>query len=716
MVVRTSGALGRRRETAVSMPDQTAWPEAARLDAPRFIGSEIYRRSRYGTGHPLAIPRVSTVIDLSRALGWLPDDQYLDSPVARPSSSPAFTTATTSPPWSRPSGPEPPARPAPALQHRLQRQPGVPGDLSPAGHRLRRLPARRRADPRRRDGLQSGRRHPSRPARPGERLLLLQRPGAGHPAAARRGRGPRLLSRRRRPSRRRGPGGLRGRSQGPDRFNPRVRPLAHDDSWRADGDKAGIGCRRDCVRPGRRRGPQPAGAARLPRRRDGLLVDEAVLPLAHAFAPEAVVLQGGADALDDDPQSKLALSNRALWRVVAAVRHLAPRLLVLGGGGYNPWSVARCWTGVWGRAERPRDAGAAAAEAEAVLRALHWRHSKGRNPPEHWFTSLPIRPAGRSAPRCGAWRPGLAGLRLRLTTVGRHARDVLFALVLGLAGDGPAAARQRSRWPLSSAIWRSCTRRGRGAGVRYRARRQPQQQAQGLMYRQSLAADAGMLFLYRPAREVSMWMKNTLIPLDMLFIAEDGIRREGRRADGALVARDDFLWRAGARRARDQWGDGAVVWDSAGRSGRPPGFRRATLGLTCVGGKVGCSGLRFQGELSLEHAPAFAGRHQARHALGRGDDDRPGLAVAGRKDLHEPAVVGNAHGDRRFGILSREQFQHGVPGIALRRGEPPRRTPGRERSRTPGTSTLRAFEQGSFPAAVGPNAGFPAAWASLTGS
>jgi hypothetical protein len=41
-------------------------------------------------------------------------------------------------------------------------------------------------------------------------------------------------------------------------------------------------------------------------------------------------------------------------------------------------------------------------EAEAVLRALHWRHSKGRNPPEHWFTSLadptsrqPVRPEVR---------------------------------------------------------------------------------------------------------------------------------------------------------------------------------------------------------------------------------------------------------------------------------------------------------------------------------
>ena len=48
----------------------------------RFIGSEIYRDSTYGRGHPLAIPRVSLAIDLIRALGWFPDGSYIDSPRA----------------------------------------------------------------------------------------------------------------------------------------------------------------------------------------------------------------------------------------------------------------------------------------------------------------------------------------------------------------------------------------------------------------------------------------------------------------------------------------------------------------------------------------------------------------------------------------------------------------------------------------------------------
>ncbi len=66
------------------------------------------------------------------------------------------------------------------------------------------------------------------------------------------------------------------------------------------------------------------------------------------------------------------------------------------------------------------------------------------------------------------------------------------------------------------------TRDGRRFPFRVELALTPEQRAQGLMYRESLDDDAGMLFIYDLERPVMMWMKNTLVPLDMLFLARDG--------------------------------------------------------------------------------------------------------------------------------------------------------------------------------------------------
>jgi uncharacterized membrane protein (UPF0127 family) len=67
----------------------------------------------------------------------------------------------------------------------------------------------------------------------------------------------------------------------------------------------------------------------------------------------------------------------------------------------------------------------------------------------------------------------------------------------------------------------------------------PAQQSQGLMYRTELKPDAGMLFVNKEPRPMSMWMKNTLIPLDMVFFGADGriVNIEANAAPETLVSR-----------------------------------------------------------------------------------------------------------------------------------------------------------------------------------
>lgn len=355
----------------------TAVPPAALPDprrAPVFIGSEIYRRSSYGPRHLLAIPRVSSTIDLCRALGWLPDSVYVDSPQATPEQlarfhdpdyiaavraaeaaqavSPAVRDRYNLGRMDNPVFPEMFRRPATAsgaaiLAAGLIRDGGTV--FSPAGgtHHGRRDRA-------------SGFCYFNDPVLAILRLLDLgvapvyyvdfdAHHGDGVEAAF--ADEPRVLT-------------LSIHEQGRWPFTGAVE------------DRAG-GMARNLPVP---RGFNDSELA--------FLVEEVVVPLGRWLQPAAVVIQSGADGLEDDPMSKLSLSNTALWQAVAATAGLAPRRLVLGGGGYNPWSVARCWAGLWGTLNGFAVPERLPAPAEQALRGLHWHRQAGRNPPDHWLTTL----------------------------------------------------------------------------------------------------------------------------------------------------------------------------------------------------------------------------------------------------------------------------------------------------------------------------------------
>ena len=373
---------------------------------PILIGSEIYRRSSYGPKHPLAIPRVSTTLDLVRALGWLPEDAYLESPRATPEELARFHHPDY----------------IAALMRAEAEQRVSPEDCA-------RFHIGAHGNPVFREVF-------SRPATGAGGTLLAARltrnggivhvPGGG--------------THHGRPDRASGfcylndavLGLLEWLDQGLTRIlyldmdahhgdgvqdafhgDPRVFTLSvHEEGrWpftgaledRAGGHAANI--------------PVPAGFHDDEMR---WMLHQAVLPIARALKPQGVMLQCGADALAEDPLSRLALSNTALWDVVAAVMALGvPRLIVLGGGGYNPWTVARCWAGVWGVLNGHAIPERLPPVAEAVLRRLEWRErAAGRNPPEAWFTTL------RDPPRRGVVR---AAVQRAATTALRGALPLLAA-------------------------------------------------------------------------------------------------------------------------------------------------------------------------------------------------------------------------------------------------------------------------------------------------
>ena len=77
------------------------------------------------------------------------------------------------------------------------------------------------------------------------------------------------------------------------------------------------------------------------------LMEGPIAEQALRVKPRSLVVTAGADCLLGDPLSAMALSNRALWRAVLRAAKWADHIVVLGGGGYNPWTVTRGWAGLW---------------------------------------------------------------------------------------------------------------------------------------------------------------------------------------------------------------------------------------------------------------------------------------------------------------------------------------------------------------------------------
>lgn len=134
------------------------------------------------------------------------------------------------------------------------------------------------------------------------------------------------------------------------------------------------------------------------------LMQTGVLPYAEALQPEAVVITCGADALAGDPLTGLMLSNGALWDAVGQLIELTPATVVLGGGGYNPWTVARCWTGLWGKLSGRRLPPALPPAARRILEGLSCELIDDDALDPSWLTTLVDRP------RNGALRKAVADL------------------------------------------------------------------------------------------------------------------------------------------------------------------------------------------------------------------------------------------------------------------------------------------------------------------
>ena len=124
-----------------------------------------------------------------------------------------------------------------------------------------------------------------------------------------------------------------------------------------------------------------------------VLLYEAVLPLAEAQNVDAFVVCCGADCLAGDPLSSMQLSNVALWDAILELIGMNRPTIILGGGGYNPWTVTRYWAGLWGRICGAAMPDALPAAGQALMRRMECDLIDDEDVEQQWLTTLADTPA-----------------------------------------------------------------------------------------------------------------------------------------------------------------------------------------------------------------------------------------------------------------------------------------------------------------------------------
>ncbi len=118
------------------------------------------------------------------------------------------------------------------------------------------------------------------------------------------------------------------------------------------------------------------------------LIKTAVLPLARRFNPQATVITCGADGLAGDPLSSMQLPNGCLIGAVEQLTSIAPSTVIVGGGGYNPWTLSRLWAGIWGMLNGHQLPSILPDSCENILSALECDLVDEEDVESHWLTSL----------------------------------------------------------------------------------------------------------------------------------------------------------------------------------------------------------------------------------------------------------------------------------------------------------------------------------------